>query len=223
MQIMNISNICKLMALPFFAYALGSIPWGLVLTRLFTSVDIRREGSGNIGATNVRRVAGAPLGVSTLAGDVLKGLIPVLYARTLVSAWWGSWGGAGGGAWGDVYLSVIVLAAIAGHLYPVYMKFKDGGKGVATAAGCFLALSPMSVLTALLVFILVVCLFSRVSAGSLAAVAILPLAVWKALDSGALTACAVVVAIFIIARHKENIARLLNGSEPTIGGGEGEG
>ncbi len=206
---MNISDICKLLALPFLAYALGSIPWGLVLTRLFTSVDIRREGSGNIGATNVRRVAGTPLGVLTLAGDVLKGAAPVFFARSLV---------AGSGSWGDLYLSAVVLAAIAGHLYPIYMKFKEGGKGVATAGGCFLALSPMAVLTAILVFILFVCMFNRVSAGSLAAVAVLPLGVWKALDSEILTGCAVVVAIFIFARHKENIVRLLNGSEPTVGG-----
>ncbi len=205
---MDISDIGKLIALPFLAYALGSIPWGLVLTRSFTSMDIRREGSGNIGATNVRRVAGTPLGVSTLAGDVLKGMIPVLCARAPAS---------GIGAWGDLYLSVVVLAAIAGHLYPVYMKFKEGGKGVATAGGCFLALSPMAVLTAILVFILFVCVFNRVSAGSLAAVAVLPLAVWKALDSGTLAGCAVVVAMFVYARHKDNIGRLLNGSEPTLG------
>ncbi len=206
---MTVSDVFTLLFVPILAYALGSIPWGLVLTRLFTSVDIRREGSGNIGATNVRRVAGTPLGVLTLAGDVLKGMVPVLFARALVSE---------SGSWGDLYLSAVVLAAIAGHLYPVYMKFKDGGKGVATAGGCFLALSPMAVLTAMLVFILFVCVFNRVSAGSLAAVTMLPLAVWKALDSGALAGCAIVVAIFIYARHKENIGRLMDGSEPTIGG-----
>ncbi|MCP4689045.1 MAG: glycerol-3-phosphate 1-O-acyltransferase PlsY [Desulfobacterales bacterium] len=209
---MNSSDIWKLIALPFFAYALGSIPWGLVLTRLFTSVDIRKEGSGNIGATNVMRIAGAPLGVSTLAGDVLKGFIPVLCARLLA---------AGGGAWADFYLSVVVLAAIGGHLYPVYMKFKDGGKGVATTFGCFLALSPLSVLAALLVFILVVRVFNRVSAGSLAAVSALPPAVWMALDSGPLTGCALVAAIFIFVRHKENIGRLLDGSEAAFRGGGG--
>ncbi len=210
MNITDLTDIGKWMALPFLAYALGSIPWGLVLTRLFTSVDIRREGSGNIGATNVRRIAGTPLGAATLAGDVLKGMIPVLLARALAGQ---------GGSWGDLYLSVVVLAAIAGHMLPVFMKFKDGGKGVATAGGCFLALSPMAVLTAILVFVLFVCIFNRVSAGSLAAVTAMPLTVWKALDSGILTGCAVVVALLVYARHKENIVRLLNGTEPTIGRG----
>ena len=110
----------KLLILPFFAYLLGSIPWGLVLTRLFTSIDIRKEGSRNIGATNVRRVAGTTLGILTLAGDVLKGAVPVWLAVFLTNS---------NELWASFYISLVAVAAFMGHLYPIYMKFKNGGKG----------------------------------------------------------------------------------------------
>jgi len=197
----------KFIALPLFAYLLGSIPWGLVLTRLFTSVDIRQQGSGNIGATNVRRVAGTTLGALTLAGDVLKGAFPVWLAVTIT---------APNELWGEIFISLVALAAFSGHLYPVYMKFKDGGKGIATAGGCFVVISPIACVVAILVFILFVCLFNRVSAASLAAAAALPVAVWKVTGSGVLTGCAVVTAIFIYFRHIDNIKRLLSGAEPVI-------
>ncbi len=197
----------KFIILPLFAYLFGSIPWGLVLTRLFTSVDIRQLGSGNIGATNVRRVAGTTLGALTLAGDVLKGAFPVWLAVTIT---------APNELWGEIYISLVAIAAFSGHLYPVYMKFKDGGKGVATAGGCFVVISPLACVVAILVFILFICLFNRVSAGSLAAAAALPVAVWKVTGSGVLTGCAVVTAIFIYFRHIDNIKRLLSGAEPVI-------
>ncbi len=197
----------KFIVLPLFAYLLGSIPWGLVLTRLFTSVDIRQLGSGNIGATNVRRVAGTTLGALTLAGDVLKGAFPVWLAVTIT---------APNELWGEIYISLVALAAFSGHLYPVYMKFKDGGKGVATAGGCFVVISPMACAVAIVVFILFICLFNRASAASLAAAAALPVAVWYVIGSGVLTGCAVVTAIFIYFRHIDNIKRLLSGAEPSI-------
>ena len=197
----------KFVILPLFAYLLGSIPWGLVLTRLFTSIDIRQLGSGNIGATNVRRVAGTTLGALTLAGDVLKGAFPVWLAVTIT---------APNELWGEIYISLVAIAAFSGHLYPVYMKFKDGGKGVATAGGCFVVISPMACVVAILIFILFICLFKRVSASSLAAVAALPVAVWYVTGSGVLTGCAVVTAIFIYFRHIDNIKRLLTGAEPSI-------
>ncbi len=197
----------KLLILPFFAYLLGSIPWGLVLTRLFTSINIRQEGSGNIGATNVRRVAGTKLGILTLAGDVLKGAVPVWLAVSLTDS---------NELWAAFYLSLVAFAAFMGHLYPIYMKFKNGGKGVATAAGCFAVISPPALGVAILVFILFVCGFNRVSAASLAAAAVLPVAVWKATGSGVLTGCAAATSVFIGFRHKENIKRLLSGTEPTI-------
>ncbi len=203
---MEISKFFQFIILPPAAYALGSIPWGLVLTRMFTSVDLRKTGSGNIGATNVRRTAGTLLGVCTLIGDVLKGAAPVWWAVHLV----------GRGTAADVYLALTALCAFLGHLYPVYMRFRDGGKGVATAAGCFLAISPMAVVTALLVFILFVCITGRVSVGSLAATAFLPLGVWKAVGSAPLAVCAGVIGGWVWWRHRENLRRLAAGAEPKI-------
>jgi glycerol-3-phosphate acyltransferase PlsY len=197
----------KLLLLPVFAYALGSIPWGIVLTRLFTSVDIRREGSGNIGATNVGRIAGPTLGVLTLIGDMLKGAIPVWIAGVLTTP---------NSLWGEIYIAVVSLAAFSGHLYPVYMRFKKGGKGVATAAGCFAVISPVAFVVVTLVFILFVCWLNMVAVASLAAAAVLPVAVWQSTGSGVLTGCAVITAILIYFRHKDNIKRLLKGTEPKI-------
>lgn len=197
----------KFLVLPVFAYAVGSIPWGIVLTRLFTSVDIRREGSGNIGATNVGRIAGPTLGVLTLIGDMLKGAIPVWIAVVLTTP---------NSLWGEIYISVVSLAAFSGHLYPVYMRFKKGGKGVATAAGCFAVISPMAFVVVALVFIMFVCWLNIVAVASLAAAAVLPVAVWQATGSGVLTGCAVVTAIAIYFRHMDNIKRLFEGTEPVI-------
>ena len=197
----------KFLVLPVFAYMLGSIPWGIVLTRLFTSVDIRREGSGNIGATNVGRIAGPTLGVLTLIGDMLKGAIPVWIAGVLTTP---------NSLWGEIYISVVSLAAFSGHLYPVYMGFKKGGKGVATAAGCFAVISPVAFVVVTLVFILFVCWLNMVAVASLAAAAVLPVAVWQSTGSGVLTGCAVVTAIIIYFRHKDNIKRLFKGTEPKV-------
>ena len=197
----------KFFLLPLFSYLLGSIPWGLIFTRLFTSVDIRHEGSGNIGATNVARIAGPTLGALTLVGDTLKGAIPVWLATAIV---------APNDLWGEIYISLVALAAFSGHLYPVYMRFKKGGKGVATAAGCFAVISPMAFVVLILVFIMFVCWLNSVAVASLAAAAVLPVAVWKNTESGVLTGCAVVTAIFIYFRHIDNIKRLLAGTEPII-------
>ncbi|MGD9083016.1 MAG: glycerol-3-phosphate 1-O-acyltransferase PlsY [Desulfobacterales bacterium] len=197
----------KFLLLPVFAYMLGSIPWGIVLTRLFTSVDIRREGSGNIGATNVGRIAGPTLGILTLIGDMLKGAIPVWISVVLATPH---------SSWGEIYISVVSLAAFSGHLYPIYMRFKKGGKGVATAAGCFAVISPVAFVVVTLVFILFVCWLNIVAVASLAAAAALPVAVWHSTGSGVLTGCAVVTAIAIYFCHKDNIKRLLKGTEPKI-------
>jgi len=197
----------KLFVLLVFAYLLGSIPWGIVLTRVFTSVDIRREGSGNIGATNVVRITGPTLGVLTLMGDMLKGGIPVWIAGVLTTP---------NSFWGEIYISLVALAAFSGHLYPLYMRFKKGGKGVATAAGCFAVISPVAFMVAILVFIMFVCWLNIVAVASLAAAAVLPVAIWKATGSGVLTVCAVVTAILIYFRHTDNIKRLLKGTEPVI-------
>ena len=160
--------------LPIFAYLLGSIPWGIVFTRLYSSADIKRQGSGTIGATNVSRVAGPTLGLLTFTGDVLKGAVPVYLALRFAVQNQGP---------NDLFLSVVSLAAFFGHLYPLFMKFKDGGKGVATTAGCFVMLAPLPCLMALSAFIIFLLLSRRVSAGSLAAGIVLPIAVWFATNS----------------------------------------
>ena len=187
------------------AYLLGSIPWGLILSRLFARQDIRLKGSGNIGATNVTRQTGVVPGLLTLAGDILKGAIPVYLALMAL-------GRAGGSA--DFYPAAVALAAFLGHLFPVYLKFRDGGKGVATAAGCFAVLSPGAVLVAVVVFIAMLSVARRVSVGSLSAAGVLPPAVWIATGSAIMTASAGIVALLIVIRHRDNLKRLLAGKEP---------
>jgi glycerol-3-phosphate acyltransferase PlsY len=200
-----------LIGLPILAYLLGSVPWGLVLTRMFTTVDIRRQGSGNIGATNVRRLTGTPLGLLTLGGDLLKGAAPVYLAANVTGL---------DPIQQAFFVSIAALAAFAGHLFPLYLKLKGGGKGVATAAGCFLVISPMSVLTALIAFLLILGWSGWVSAGSLLAAAVLPAAVWWRLGSPVYCGCAALMAALIVLRHRDNIRRLLNGSEPAVSGKE---
>jgi acyl phosphate:glycerol-3-phosphate acyltransferase len=193
--------------LPVFAYLLGAVPWGLVLTRLYGRSDIRRMGSGNIGATNVRRAAGNRLALATLIGDILKGAIPVWIAASAPTV---------AAVWADPYAALVGLMAFLGHLYPVYIGFKTGGKGVATAAGCFLVLAPPAAIGVCLIFTLVVWVTNRVSAGSLAAAAALPVAVWIDTHSPAITGSALIVAGMIYLRHKENLKRLLSGNEPVF-------
>ncbi len=194
--------------LTFTAYLLGSIPFGLVLTRLFTSVDIRKTGSGNIGATNVRRMAGNLLGFLTLLGDVLKGAFPVLLALTLF--------------WGEPRDSVqaitacVAVAAFAGHLFPIYLGFKTGGKGVATALGGCLVMAPLAVFVSLIIFVGVVKITRRVSAGSLAATAVLVPAVWLTTASAAYLVGSLAMAVFIFGRHRDNLKRLFAGTEPIL-------
>src|SRR6056297_1282349 len=184
------------------AYALGSVPSGVVLTRLFSGEDIRKQGSGNIGATNVSRVAGVVPGLLTLVLDILKGALPVLVAALWapVNPLW--------------VMAAAGLAAFLGHLYPVCFRFRGGGKGVATACGVFLVAAPLACLIAALVFAGVVLVFRRVSAGSLAAALALPAAVWLVTGSAALFACAGCIGLLVIWRHKDNIRRLIRGEEP---------
>ena len=193
--------------LTLFAYLLGSVAWGLVWTRLFTSTDLKKEGSGNIGATNVSRVAGPGLGLLTLAGDFLKGAVPVYLAVSLAGHYQSA---------ADVLPAIVGLAAFGGHLYPVYSGFKSGGKGVATAAGCFVVLAPLACLSALAVFMVLVFASRRVSAGSLAAALVLPIAAWIFTHSWELVTCAAVMTVFIFIRHADNIKRLLSGTEPAF-------
>ncbi len=190
--------------LPPLAYLLGSIPWGLVLTRRFTTADLRRCGSGNIGATNVARAAGPVLGLVTLGLDIFKGWAPVALAGHLTLS----------EAAVEPYGVVLALLAVLGHLFPIYTCLRGGGKGVATAAGAFFALAPLAVWIALGMFGVVFALTRRVSAGSLAAAAALPIAVFGVSGSAMYGGGAAIAAVLIFMRHSSNLRRLWAGTEP---------
>lgn len=184
-------------ALILGAYLLGSIPTGLLLAKAF-GVNIREAGSGNIGATNVYRTLGRRVGIMTLVGDCLKGLIPVLIARQLQLP--------------EIWLAAAGLAAFLGHVYTIFLGFK-GGKGVATALGVFLGISPFSVLAALLIFVLTLVKWRYVSLASIIAAAAMPLLVALIEKKELLIAMSVVIAALIIYKHRENIRRLRSGTE----------
>ena len=151
------------------------------------------------------RVAGPALGLATLAADVLKGLLPVLFVRL---------SGGAGTASAEILPAVVAMATVLGHMYPVYTRFKGGGKGVATTAGAFLGLSFWAVLIALAVFGAVMVRVRIVSAASLAAAAVLPPALWLITRSAAYLLAGLVVAALVALRHRDNIRRLAARSEP---------
>jgi len=205
---MNLEQFVAVLLLPVMAYLMGSIPFGLLIVHGVGRGDIRDSGSGNIGATNVRRTVGTLPAVATLAGDIAKGFLPV---------WWaGMWVCQEESPWAQGYVALVGLCAFAGHLYPVFLKFRTGGKGVATAAGGLLAIAPGALGISGLVFIMTICGLHRVSAASLAATGMMPLAVWYATGSCPFTFWAGVTAIWIWIRHRANIQRLLAGTEPRL-------
>jgi len=197
-----------LLCICIFAYLLGSIPFGLLFVKIFKSIDLRETGSGNIGATNARRAGGWKLGLATLVCDVLKGAIPV-FIMSMVDF-------NNDKMLKDFWMSLACILAFSGHLFPVYLKFKTGGKGVATAAGCFSVLSLPALIIAIISFVIVVSFSKRVSAGSISAAALLPVMVFFETHSVVTGGCAGIISLMIIVRHKENIKRLLAGTEPTI-------
>ena len=183
--------------IPLAAYLLGSIPFGFLLVRLGEGKDIRRYGSGNIGATNVfRKNRGA--GVLTLVLDAAKG-----YLAVLAAGWLG-----GGGEW----QAAAAFCAIAGHVFTLWLRFR-GGKGVATGCGAFLALSPPALATALVAFALVFALSRYVSAASIAAAALFPLFAFFYGAPAPVLCWAALGALLIIVKHRENINRLRAGTE----------
>jgi glycerol-3-phosphate acyltransferase PlsY len=193
------------------AYLLGSIPFGLILAKLFSGTDVRKEGSGNIGATNVARVVGPLAGVATLILDIAKGAGAVLAAERVTndSATW---------------MILAGIAALVGHCYPVWLKFK-GGKGVATAAGVFLVLSPWAFLCAAILFVLIVAYWGYVSLGSISAAAAMPLLLyffWAPHHAPPLviTFGSLAAALLIAYKHDGNIQRLVEGVEPKFSFGK---
>ena len=183
------------------AYLFGSIPTGVILSRYYAKIDIRKEGSGNIGATNVYRTLGKKLGALTLLGDVLKGLIPVAIAVLLFKS--------------QVWIGLTILSAFTGHVYPIFLKFK-GGKGVATALGVFILIVPWAVLIAFLIFILTVYKSRYISLGSMMATGSLPIWITLLSYSNFYVIPSIITAGLITYKHKDNIQRLIDGEESRI-------
>lgn len=190
--------------LVIISYLIGSIPCGLVLAA-GTGVDIRKQGSGNIGATNVTRLIGKRLGALTLLGDLLKAVVPMLLASWL----WTELQLPGDS---DLVMVLCGAAVFVGHLFPLYLRFR-GGKGVATAMGVFLVLQPLAVLACFVVFVVVVYLSGFVSAGSLAAGLIVPVFVLSLGGPQSHVLLAVFIGLGIWAKHLDNIRRLVKGEE----------
>lgn len=183
-------------------YLIGSIPFSYIVSRHFGKVDIRKRGSGNVGATNVLRSVGLPSAIASVAGDILKGVFAAWLATVM-----------GGG----ILLILCPLAAVVGHCYPVYLKF-HGGKGVATATGALIFLAPYSILYLLFAFIGVIVITRMVSLGSLTAALLIPFVTMYLYPQERLVIILTfLLAILVIYRHKDNIKRIINGTEPRIG------
>ena len=194
-----------LLIIPVASYLLGSIPFGVLLTRLFGGDDVRKVGSGNIGATNVARAAGPVAAMLTLLCDFAKGAVPVWLAGRVSneSATW---------------MMIAALAALLGHCFPVWLGFR-GGKGVATAAGAFLALCPAALLGSVMLFLIVLFFWRYVSLASISAAAAMPLLIyllWAPHHAPPLvvTFGALAAAVIIIYKHDANIQRLVQDEEP---------
>jgi glycerol-3-phosphate acyltransferase PlsY len=185
------------------AYLLGSISFAILLVRVFRGIDVRREGSGNAGATNVLRTSGKPLAILTMVLDVAKGAAAVLLMEAIT--------------YDPRWLGAAAFAAVLGHVYPVWFGFR-GGKGVATTIGGFSMLCPLAVLAVVAVFVAVVAATRFVSLGSITAACLLPLAMrvlFHAPDPEVAAASA--VTILLVVSHRANIRRLLEGTERRLG------
>lgn len=191
------------------AYLVGAIPWSWLIVRWKTGQDIREVGSGNVGATNAMRAAGRAAGAVALLLDVGKGVAPVLIARALGAP--------------PLIVSCAAALAVLGHMYPVWLGFHGGGKGVATAAGALGALAPIPALLSAVVFMVVTALFRYVSLGSIAALVAFPLLVMALASRGdaphdkAFLVSSALVPALSVWKHRGNIRRLLAGTERRLG------
>jgi glycerol-3-phosphate acyltransferase PlsY len=194
--------------LSIVAYLIGSIPTGIVVAKILGAPDPRAVGSGNIGATNVGRVAGKAAGIITLVGDVLKGFLIILLAFYIFGN-------------SPKEINIAGLAVFLGHLFPVFLKFK-GGKGVATTLGVFLAIGPLQAILALIIFIILVAIFKYVSVASMIASVSIPLLLNLSPATNPYVPLAVVISVLIILKHSDNIKRLIQGTENKIGRKKGQ-
>ena len=185
------------------AYLLGATPFGYLLVKWRTGRDVRALGSGNIGATNVLRTTSRALGILTLLLDIGKGFLAVWIAARLTAA-------------SPVWTSAAALAVMAGHAYPVFLKF-HAGKAVASFVGAFLYLAPLPLAVTLVLFVAVVAATRYISLGSIVGAAALPFLAWLiARPPFPVLAAAAIAGAFIIWRHESNIARLLAGKESKL-------
>jgi acyl phosphate:glycerol-3-phosphate acyltransferase len=189
------------------AYLIGAVPVGYLVGRAFGVADIRRHGSGTIGATNVLRTAGRLPAILTLSGDIAKG-----YLAVVAGAAFGA--GASGGDSG--VLAASAVAAVIGNCWSVFLGFR-GGKGVATGLGALLKIVPLAVLPAALVWLAVTISFRYVSLGSILAAACVPLGALLLGAPPPFVIAAFAVGAIVVARHRANISRLLAGHEPKLG------
>jgi glycerol-3-phosphate acyltransferase PlsY len=182
-----------------FGYLLGSVPIGLILAKLFSQVDPRKIGSKNIGATNIFRTAGKTLGILTLIGDVLKGMFPIWIAIQ--------------SGLSDHWIAIAGLSPFLGHIFPIFLGFK-GGKGVATALGIYLVISPIAVVIEFLLFSMLVWKWRFISLGSICCATTMPILIsFFRSDSRAYFVLSVFIGALILFRHQPNISRLLQGTE----------
>lgn len=203
------------------SYLIGSIPFSFIVARLMSGTDIREQGSRNVGATNVLRTAGKAAGIIALLLDLSKGYAAVALAEYLVMR--SDWPIAAAQSGGPIqsrefWIALAGLIAIIGHMFPVWLRF-HGGKGVATATGVFLALGPVVIAAAAIVFLIVLITTRFVSLASMFAAASVPIffhflqpaaPFWRVVVS-------IVIAIIVIVKHHSNIARLVNGTERRMG------
>lgn len=184
-------------------YLAGSIPFGYLAGRLLLGVDVRRVGSGNIGATNVARAGGRTLGVAVLLLDAAKAIVPILVARRLL----------GGGPDAELGAVTVAVAAFAGHLFPVWLGFR-GGKGVATGFGIFLVLAPWAAVAGIAAWLLAYAPTRLSSVGSLAGTAVAVIGGFALHGPGRPTPWAgLAIGLLVFVRHRENIRRILSGEE----------
>lgn len=201
--------VVRVIGAALVAYLMGSIPWAVIVVKLFWKQDIRTHGSGNTGATNVLRVFGTAPGLAVLALDAGKGALGVALAMLLVPPGWA----ADGLDWFGV---IGALAAIAGHSFSPFIGFR-GGKGVATATGAIIMLAPKIAPVMIVVFVLVVAIWKYVSLGSIVVVALFPGVSWLLYpDRRALLLFAFATAVLVIWQHRSNIGRIRRGEESRI-------
>ena len=189
------------------SYLSGSIPFAAIAGKL-RGVDLRKQGSGNLGATNVFRVLGWKIGLLVFLADALKGALPVLYLPLRIA-----------GAHDPILWAIACgIAAIAGHVRPVFLKFRRGGKGVATAAGVFFALAPLPMAVTFALFVAVVFATGYVSLGSMISAVVLPSILLVTLGPRSpLFVVSTVIALFVFWTHRSNIGRLRRGEEHRFG------